>query len=277
MSWLVLGASGQVGHFVLQRLAARDDDVVAVSRGDPPAGATARVRWIRGDLFRGFAPPDATTIVSAGPLDGLAAWLERGDLAAPRRLVALSSTSVQTKLESPDPNERALVARLRLAEQTVEAWCERHRVDWTLLRPTLVYGCGLDRNLTPIARRARRFGFHPLPRAFGLRQPVHADDVAAACIAAAESDEAMGKIYAIPGAETLEFGEMIGRVLRCVDARAMPVPRVLLRATAALAPLGVGGAAAVARLEQDLLFDASPARRDFGYAPRAFAPQASMF
>src|SRR5689334_17580513 len=94
--WLVLGASGQVGYFVLRRLGLRADEVVAVSRGDPPAWSRGleRVRWVKGDLFRDCAPPQAETVISAGPLDGLAAWLERSDPVPPRRLVALSSTSV---------------------------------------------------------------------------------------------------------------------------------------------------------------------------------------
>jgi len=33
----------------------------------------------------------------------------------------------------------------------------------------------------------------------------------------------------------------------------------------------------VVRMRDDLVFDATPARRDFGYAPRAFQPTASMF
>ena len=87
LPWLVLGASGQVGYFLLRRLAARGDEVVAVTRGEPPAWAQPleRVRWVRGDLFRDCTPPGARTLLSAGPLDGLAAWLERDDVAAERR------------------------------------------------------------------------------------------------------------------------------------------------------------------------------------------------
>ncbi|KAB8198542.1 nucleoside-diphosphate sugar epimerase, partial [Lysobacter maris] len=32
-----------------------------------------------------------------------------------------------------------------------------------------------------------------------------------------------------------------------------------------------------ARMREDLVFDAGPAARDFGYAPRPFRPQAAMF
>jgi hypothetical protein len=48
----------------------------------------------------------------------------------------------------------------------------------------------------------------------------------------------------------------------------------------ALQRLGLGdgvGEAALARLREDLVFDAAPARRDFGYEPRRFEPSAGMF
>ena len=54
----------------------------------------------------------------------------------------------------------------------------------TVFRPTLIYGAGTDRSLAPIARFARRWRVLPVPLgANGLRQPVHARDLAAACVA----------------------------------------------------------------------------------------------
>ena len=35
--------------------------------------------------------------------------------------------------------------------------------------------------------------------------------------------------------------------------------------------------AVIARMRDDLVFDAAPAARDFGYAPRVFSPTAAMF
>ena len=37
------------------------------------------------------------------------------------------------------------------------------------------------------------------------------------------------------------------------------------------------GPGAVARMRDDLVFDADPAARDFGYAPRGFRPTPGMF
>jgi hypothetical protein len=55
---------------------------------------------------------------------------------------------------------------------------------WTILRPTLIYGAGIDRSITPIVQRALRLRLFPIPLAGGLRQPVHADDIARAVVAA---------------------------------------------------------------------------------------------
>jgi uncharacterized protein YbjT (DUF2867 family) len=99
----------------------------------------------------------------------------------------------------------------------------------TVLRPTLVYGAGRDRTLTRIAQLARRWGRFALPRdACGLRQPVHVDDLAAAADACIDSVASHGRAYALPGAETLAYREMVARVLAALQP---PVPLALLPAS----------------------------------------------
>ena len=76
---------------------------------------------------------------------------------------------------------------------------------------------------------------------------------------------------------------MVARVLASLPSspRLVSLPPPLFRAL--LAPARWAGVAsgfnnaALARLREDLVFDAAPARVDFGYAPRAFAPDAAMF
>lgn len=276
---LVLGGRSQVGYFLLRRLAASAVPALATGRGAPPAwlGAAA---WTRADLHAD-AQPAAPTVLCAGPLDGLVAWLERANPAL-RVVVALSSTSVHTKADSEAPAERALVRHLHDAEARLAAWCAARGVAWTVLRPTLVYGCGLDANLSRVVRLARRWRVVPLPgRARGLRQPVHADDVANAMLAAAARPA--GAVLDLPGGETLTYREMIARTLACLPEapRLVTVPAPLVRAGAALLRLlpryaDVSGAM-VTRLARDLVFDGRPARDALGWNPRPFRPEASMF
>ncbi len=75
------------------------------------------------------------------------------------------------------------------------AWAASHGVEWIILRPTLIYGLGRDKNIAEIARFVRRFGFSPLfGKAKGLRQPLHAQDVAGACIAALDAPDAANRV-----------------------------------------------------------------------------------
>ncbi|EIM00512.1 NAD-dependent epimerase/dehydratase, partial [Rhodanobacter denitrificans] len=200
MTVLVFGGSSQIGHFLLPRLLASGEAVLALSR--QPRPAQAGVTWLQGTLpDRMPRLPALSAIISFGPLQGLADWLAQATLADAPRVVATSSMSAESKRDSGVPAERALARRLRDGEAALAAACERHGCAWTVLRPTLVYGAGLDKSLTPIARRAMRLRLFPLPSGRGLRQPVHADDIAQAVLAALECPAAAGRILPIGGGE----------------------------------------------------------------------------
>ena len=282
--WAVLGASGQIGHFLIGRLRDAGEPALALSRRAPEHGLQRdTIHWLRGDLDSAMPALACERLVSAGPLDACARWL--AGPSAPescRALVAFSSTSLESKAESTDSAERALAARLGRAEAELSDACARRGIALLLLRPTLIYGCGLDRNLTRLAQAARRLGVLPLPRSSGgLRQPVHADDLAALALSAEPVPGV--RSFALAGGETLAFRDMAARVLACLDERPRLVmlPDVVfgalngalrvLRPHAALAPTQVR------RLAEDLVFDDTPARRTLGWRPRGFLPQSGMF
>src|SRR5690606_10084758 len=130
------------------------------------------------------ALPPVEAIVSFGPLLPFARWLAGARPAHAPRVVATSSMSAESKIGSDVPAERAVARELREGEAALARACAELGSAWTVLRPTLVYGAGLDKSLTPIARRALRTRLFPLPAGRGLRQPVHADDIAQAVLAA---------------------------------------------------------------------------------------------
>ena len=121
-----------------------------------------------------------------------------------KRVVAFSSTSRFTKQGSSSPRERETARRLAEAEEAVERACRERRIRWTILRPTLVYGGGRDRNVSAIARFVRRFGFFPIAgEGRGKRQPVHAADLARAALAVLDNPATFDRAYDTPGGETL--------------------------------------------------------------------------
>jgi nucleoside-diphosphate-sugar epimerase len=286
MTFLVTGATSQIGCFLLpmldgHALASRTADadrtgVTALSRRRP-ARALPHVRWLQTALPEG-PRIDAPLRVAAsfGPIDAFAAWLETAPLATAPRVVATSSMSAESKRDSLVAAERAMAQRLRDGEQRLIDVCERRGVAWTILRPTLIYGAGLDRSLTPIARRAMRSRVFAYPDAPGLRQPVHAQDVAQAALRALETDAAGGCIIPIGGGERITAGEMFRRVRASlpVATLTLPLPVAPLRP---LARLHASLRGPVSRLTADLVADNTALTRRLGLQPRAFRPTAAAW
>ena len=274
--WLIFGATSAVGRAVRARLDAAGAACTCVTRGTAPR--ETRALWITGTLPEIDIEVACEVVASLGPLDRFVDWLGHASLAGVRRVVALSSTSAETKRDASDASERTLAATLADAERRLVARCDEAGVAWTILRPTLVYGGGGDANLARIATLGRRYGFVVLPRgATGLRMPVHAHDVGAAVVQAASSDAAARRIYAVPGGETLTYIEMVERTLAAMPERPrlVLVPDWIGQPLLALVSSRLGGPPGlVERMREDLVFDPGPAARDFGYAPGPFRPGA---
>lgn len=275
MTVLVLGGSSQIGHFLLPRLLASGEPVIALSRH--ASSTPSEVQWLRGHLPDAVpALPPLSAIISFGPLLALAQWLASTPIAGAPRVIATSSMSAETKRDSSVPAERDVSRRLRDGEAALAAACARHGCRWTVLRPTLIYGAGLDKSLTPIARRAMRLRVFPLPSGRGLRQPVHADDIAQAVLAALDCPASACRILPIGGGERLMAGEMFARVRRSLPCATLPIPL-----PAWLLRLGRHGVPRLRgplhRLDADLVADNGELQHLLGITPRAFRPEAAMW
>lgn len=275
-SVLVFGASSQVGRFLLPMLAERGMRTLAVSRS--PRESNDAVAWLRGHLPDACPAgiDDAQLLISFGPLEALASWLQRAHVPGLRRVVATSSMSADSKRASPVAAERALAQRLREAEAAVAQTCEQRGIGWTILRPTLIYGAGTDGSLTPIARRAMRWRVFPLPAGTGLRQPVHAQDLALAVLAALETPITLDRIVQIGGGERLSAALMFARVRAGLPVRTLPLPVPAFATTAAARTLpSLRGP--LSRLREDLIADNSDLERLLGVQPRGFHPDAQSW
>lgn len=279
----VVGATSLVGEHLLPLLAAGGWQVTALSRQGIANPDVPAIRWQRLPAEPPVAPANALAGVQAAHWVFLAPlWVLPDCFAAlvaggARRVVALSSTSRFTKAGSPDAYEQDVAARLAAAETAVRTWAALHGIETVILRPTLIYGGGRDGNVAEIARFVRRFGFFPLfGEARGRRQPVHAADVARACVAALGAAEAAGKAYDLSGGETLSYREMVRRIFAALGrpARLLPVPlwafRLAVAALRVLPRYRRWSAAMAERMNSDLVFDHSAAARDLGFRPRGF-------
>jgi nucleoside-diphosphate-sugar epimerase len=276
---ILLGATGQIGIFTIPRLLAAGFEVMAVSRQAKPGWYPdfENVHWVRPEALHSGVMADAGRLISAGPINVATDIVEQ--CRHLERAVVFSTSSVFSKLESHDRKEKKSMQKIVMDEARLSAACESHGITLSLFRPTLIYGCGLDSNVSWLARWIRKFGFMPVAgEAKGLRQPVHADDLAQAAVTTLASESALALDVPLCGGSMLSFREMVEKIFDALDrpARIVRLPGGLFTALTYLGRLhprlsGVRPEM-VRREARDLVFDDTTPRKVLGYSPRPFEP-----
>lgn len=274
---LVTGASGQIGLNALALALARGADLVAVVHTTPLGFAHPRLTELQADLAAPSAAvfPRADILIHTAPIWVLPKALPAIMAAGARRAVVFGSQSVFGKRDSLNAAEQAVVDALASGEEKVARLAAEQGLDLTVLRPTMTYGMGLDVNITRMAQTIRRFRIVPIsPPASGLRQPVHARDLAEAALAAWDNPATFGRSYNLGGGDQMSYRAMVERLFvhLGLTPRLAPVPflpQALDVVNRFLPALRINGEVA-RRMNRDLICDNGPAARDFGYQPRGF-------
>lgn len=276
----VLGATSSIGECLLSLLTTEGRKVSAFSR-NIINDSNDHVEWkqLQNDLstVHKRVPDNISYWISVMPIWSLSDYFDMLQAYDIRRIVVLSSTSRFTKDKSSDSSEQVIAHKLASAEDAVKDWATKHDVDWIILRPTLIYGLGRDKNITEIVRFIWRFKFFPLlGKAKGLRQPVHCQEVAEVCVSALKSTHVANRAYNISGGETLTYREMVDRIFRMLGLRPRFVSIPLFLFKLAIACVGFlpryrhWSFSMAERMNMDLIFDNADAIRDLQYHPKKF-------
>jgi uncharacterized protein YbjT (DUF2867 family) len=286
-SCYVIGASSQIGSWLVPELVKDDWKVHLISRGiREQVDYGVNAVWHKFDLADPDSqlPPDqANVLFYTHGIHVLPSLLEAFRQRGVSRVIAYSSTSRFTKISSDDPGDLDTARTLEAAELAVIETCERLGMQWTIFRPTMIYaGKHGDRNVLDMARVIRRFGFFPIfGNAKGLRQPVHAADLATASMLSCDNPATFNKSYNLGGGEVLSYKAMVERIFAAMGRK----PR-FVKTPIWLFELAVFFATKLPRfnhittsmakrMQYDMTFPFDDAARDFGYQPRKFSPQLS--
>lgn len=276
MKVLVTGATGFTGSRVVPLLLRNEYQIRCLTRptSDHTPLSALTVEWVTGDLS------DAASLTAA--LRGADALVNIASLgfghadtilgsmkeAGVKRGIFISTTAIFTQLNAGSKSVRLA------AEEAIHA----SGLDYTILRPTMIYGSPRDRNMWRLIRLLRITPAMPI---FGdgesLQQPIFVDDVARAVLLALQYDITIGRSYNIAGKEPLTYNQVVDTVASALGNRVwklhlpnLPIVRVLQFTERIGLRLPIK-AEQVLRLNEDKSFSYEEAKRDFGFNPRSFA------
>ncbi|WP_115120270.1 SDR family oxidoreductase [Synechococcus sp. UW105] len=208
MTISVSGANGFTGRFVCSELLRRQLPFIAVLRpgNDPSWMLNKRIRYRFADLedpqqfvhaLRGCSSLLHVASIGFGSAPSIIESCKRAGIS---RVVFVSTTSIYTKLNAGSK-------KVRLA---AEASIKSSSLDYTIIRPTMIYGTNRDRNMIRLVRWIDRWPILPV---FGdglsLQQPVHVSDVAWTLVESLQHPESIGLDFNISGEEPLTYNEVV--------------------------------------------------------------------
>jgi len=184
-----------------------------------------------------------------------------------KRAICISTTAIFTQL-----NAKSKAVRLA-AEHAIEI----SGLDYTIMRPTMIYGSPRDRNMWRLIRLMR---ISPIIPVFGdgkyLQQPIYVDDVAGAVLGCLKSNITIGRSYNIAGKHPLTYNDVVDMIARAMNKRvwkihvpSKPVVSLLGLFERLRIPFPIK-AEQVLRLNENKDFSYAEAHRDFGFNPLSF-------
>ena len=271
MKTLLTGATGLLGGALLDLMLARGHAVQCFVRRDSPNLSRLgprRVEVFYGDagdedaLFAALRGTEA--LVHVAGIQYAPQVISAARRAGVGRLLVVGSTSVHSAYEFRSGMRKEMEARVRGSG-----------LDWTIVRPSMIYGSERDKNMHKLLRFLDRSPVFPM---FGsgenLWQPVYYEDLAQGTLAAFEG--VAGESYDLPGSEPLTYAKIVetaartlGRRVRMMRMPLEPVRLGLRAAEVARLPLPVKSEQ-VLRLREDKAYPFEKARLGLGYAPRGF-------
>jgi GT2 family glycosyltransferase len=274
---LIAGVSNQIGLCLIKNLVNSDIKFKAFYYNNPINFYSKNIDWIQANFANDLLDlkhVDASVLIYTSPIWLLPNLLKKLNHANLTRIICFSSTSVFTKSTSENNYESELANKLKNSEAEIIKICVSKNIKYTILRPTLIYGLGIDKNVTSIVKFIKKFKcFLVYPPANGLRQPVHANDLAITALKIINNNVCFNQSFNLGGMEQLSYNQMLLRIFALLNMK----PRIfklsflpiLLNFAGKFLGKGINSSIAK-RMNKDLIFDNEIPSNIFNYKPRAF-------
>ena len=276
MNILVTGATGFTGSYVVEELLNAGHGVTAFVRTPEKAatltqqypGLTVRHGCFEDSASIGAAMDGCDTLVNVASMGfgHLPDTVRAAEDTGIRRAVFFSTTAIFTTLPAASKTVR----------EAAENAIRDSSLDWTIVRPTMIFGTPSDRNMIRLIKWVAKTPIVPVfgPGTFRM-QPVFVRDLAAAVPRILASDKTVTKAYNLSGADATDYNGLVRLVAELLGKRVkllhLPVGLSIaaVRISRALPGLPNLSDEQVLRLNEHKDFSHGDAAEDFGYSPTA--------
>jgi UDP-glucose 4-epimerase len=195
-------------------------------------------------------------------LDGTRAVLRAARDAAVQRFIFVSTIKVLgeetasgtafTQDSIPSPTDPYAVSKLE-AEQEVIQFCRNYDIEWTIVRPVLVFGRGVGANFAQLLRLVHRQVPLPFASIRNARSLLSVDNLSAFLVDAVHHPALANRIVDLADSPALSTPQLVRTLAGGMGKRALlvPCPPRLLE----IAASAMGRAAAARRLTRSLKVD----------------------
>lgn len=272
---LLTGSTGFLGGYVLEELIKRGHEVTCFVRETSNLDKIERLKtpYIFGELddFESIckALKDKTALINIASLGfghapNIINACQEMNI---KRALFISTTGIFTKL-NPDSKGIRLEAERLIKESDL---------DYTIIRPTMIYGTSKDRNMWRLVKYLKKLPILPvLGDGTYLQQPVYVKDLAWAIVSAYETGLSLKKAYNISGLEAVTYNEVIDITGKALGKKVlkihvpMKLSYGLLKFYEKISSNPRLKAEQVLRLNENKDFSHDEAARNFNYIPMSF-------
>jgi nucleoside-diphosphate-sugar epimerase len=148
---------------------------------------------------------------------------------------------------------------------------------YTILRPSMIYGNSMDKNMSKLIRFLKKYPVFPLfSSGESLMQPVFADDLADGIVSAIGNEKTENKAYNLAGPSEISYKQIIEKILDVLEKRVtiINVPFDLALNISRFMEKIPGFPIKheqVLRLQEDKVFDITSSMLDLNFSPRSFS------
>lgn len=184
-----------------------------------------------------------------------------------KRVIFISTTAIFTNLNVKSKNIR----------KKAELAIKKSKLEWTILRPTMIYGSPKDRNIIRLIRWIDKYPILPI---FGngnyMQQPVFVKDIAWSVIEVLKNPKTTFQDFNLSGKSPLTYNSMISIIEKSLSKRIFKIfissriPIILISVFEKFNFKFFIKSEQIKRLNENKTFSHKKAFSYFGYSPKSF-------